>query len=327
VNDGELVPFPIDDEREVSGSAMLSCAVFFWILILYGLRSTLIYYKGRVSASETKAHLLFQDHMGNTRRIPVLEAQNASLKRESETPCYQEKLVDCQRRAWWPAISAYPPAHHSMLPFLLQLLEDDQQHCRQLRRNTSNDSSNYSNGHSLAVVHAYADGPYDRSSFHVAGSPCLVADLASQSATLVVQSLSSLRHEEVSGSTTDTPHPTVGLVDHVAVLPLAHNNEPLTAEESIEASDGLLSIDIISKNKGNIVPSRTVASGWVARAIGHGVESKAGAGVFFYGHATAQQTPFATVRGQESTQLFQSLPTISSNTLHNEMETRGGLLL
>jgi hypothetical protein len=29
VNDGELVPFPIDDEREVSGSAMLSCAFFF----------------------------------------------------------------------------------------------------------------------------------------------------------------------------------------------------------------------------------------------------------------------------------------------------------
>jgi hypothetical protein len=88
VNDGELVPFPIDDEREVSGSAMLSCAVLFRILKLYGLGSTLTYYKGRVSASETKAHLLCQDQVGNTRRIPELEAQNASLKRESETPCY-----------------------------------------------------------------------------------------------------------------------------------------------------------------------------------------------------------------------------------------------
>jgi hypothetical protein len=180
-------------------------------------------------------------------------------------------------------------------PFLLQLLEDAQQHCRQLRRNTSDDSSNYSNGHNLAVVHAYADGPYDRSSFHVAGSPCLVADLASQSATRAAQPLSSLRHEEVSNSTTGTPHPTVGLVEHVAVLPLAHNDEPLTAEEWIEASDGLLSIDIISKNKDNIVPSRTVPYGWVARAIVHVMESKAGVGVFFYGYATAQQTPLATV--------------------------------
>jgi hypothetical protein len=61
VNDGELVPFPIDDEREVSCSAiMLSCLVFFRLLKLYGLKSTLTYYKGRVSASETEAHLLCQ---------------------------------------------------------------------------------------------------------------------------------------------------------------------------------------------------------------------------------------------------------------------------
>jgi hypothetical protein len=151
---------------------------------------------------------------------------------------------------------------------------------RRLQRNTSDDSSNYSNGHNLAVVHTHADGLYDRSSFHVAGSPCLVADLASQSATRAVQPLPSLGHEEVSNSTTGTPHPTVGLVEHVAVLPLAHNDEPLTAEEWIEASDGLLSIDIISKNKDNIVPSRTVPYGWVARAIVHVMESKAGVGVF-----------------------------------------------
>jgi hypothetical protein len=149
-------------------------------------------------------------------------------------------------------------------PFLLQLLEDAQQHCRQLRRYTSDESSSHSNDHSLAVVHAYADGPYDRSSFHVAGSPCLVADLASRIATRAVQTLSSLRHEVASDATTGTPHPTVGLVDHMAVLPLAHNDEPLAAEEWIEASDGLFSIDILSKNKDDIVPSRTVPSGWVA---------------------------------------------------------------
>jgi hypothetical protein len=72
-------------------------------------------------------------------------------------------------------------------PFLLQLLEDAQQHCRQLRHNTSDKNSSHSNNHSLTVVHAYADGPYDRSSFHVAGSPCLVADIASRIATRAVQ--------------------------------------------------------------------------------------------------------------------------------------------
>jgi hypothetical protein len=87
-----------------------------------------------------------------------------------------------------------------------------------------------------------------------------VADLASQIATRVVQSLPSLRHEEASDSTTGTPHPTVGLVDHVAVLPLTHNDEPLTAEEWIEASDRLLSIDIISKNN---TPS--LLAGWLER--------------------------------------------------------------
>jgi hypothetical protein len=57
------------------------------------------------------------------------------------------------------------------------------------------------------------------------------------------------------------------------------------------------------------------------------MESKAGVGVFFYGHATAQQTPLATVRGRESTQFFRSLPTISSNSNSSTSTSLDGVIV
>jgi hypothetical protein len=89
------------------------------------------YYKGHVSASETEAHLLCQDQVGNPRRIPELEAGNVSLKREGDTMLSREagKLSKTYLVACNIYVSAGLP-HYA--PFLLQLLEDAQQHCWQL---------------------------------------------------------------------------------------------------------------------------------------------------------------------------------------------------
>jgi hypothetical protein len=51
------------------------------------------YYKGRVSASESEAHRLRQDRVGNTRRIVELKAQNASLKRQQQHHQQQQQKI------------------------------------------------------------------------------------------------------------------------------------------------------------------------------------------------------------------------------------------
>jgi glutamate formiminotransferase len=195
-------------------------------------------------------------------------------------------------------VSAGLPQHG---PFLLQLLDDAQDLCRRSKK---------SHDDKIAIVHAFADGPYDRSSFHVAGSPNLVTDVASMLATRAVKSLSALRQASMT-STGNTAHPTVGLVDHVAVLPLSRNEDSLTLQEWNEVYGGLK--DDSTKNGEDMPPSKTIPSGWVARDIGHALES-AGVNVFFYGHAHANQIPLATVR-RESTQFFRSLPSSEGSVL------------
>jgi hypothetical protein len=214
-------------------------------------------------------------------------------------------------------------------PFLFQLLEEAQQECTRLRRGSSSSS--------LAVVHAYADGPYDRSSFHVAGSSTLVASLASHIAASAATTLSSLRQQEEEtkklqassdeSSSVITTHPTVGLVDHVTVLPLPQKQQS-DEESSLSCSPTTFALDewvrtlemdcppttptseIEKSNHSSINPSKnatpTLPSGWVARSVGRALE-QAGVQVFWYGHADPHQTPLAQVR-KEKTNFFQSLP-------------------
>jgi predicted N-acyltransferase len=76
----------------------------------------------------------------------------------------------------------------------------------------------------IAVIHAFVDGPFDQSSFHFAGIPFLVTNAASM---LVADATEAVEKQKASGKggehdrgNTSTPHPTVGLVDHVSVLPM-----------------------------------------------------------------------------------------------------------
>mmetsp|Transcript_27566 Transcript_27566/g.75212 ORF Transcript_27566/g.75212 Transcript_27566/m.75212 type:complete len:364 (-) Transcript_27566:98-1189(-) len=185
------------------------------------------------------------------------------------------------------------PLHKDLL---LRLLTETQEHCRRTNKSElSKQGKELKQKERVVVVHAFRDGPYDRSSFHLAGSPALVADVGSSLAGRAIEALTRFdasyynqsintmtrtqssnapRAEETNdnGSTSaGQRHPTVGLVDHVSVLPL----EDETA--------------------GSI-------TGSVAREIGE-IMKTVGADVLYYGNAHPSGKELAVVR-RESTRFF-----------------------
>jgi len=69
------------------------------------------------------------------------------------------------------ACNIYITAAASHASTLLSLLHRAQDHCRELRRASQhNKRDDTTKQHAVAIVHAYADIPYDRSSFHLAGN-------------------------------------------------------------------------------------------------------------------------------------------------------------
>jgi hypothetical protein len=201
------------------------------------------------------------------------------------------------------------PNHRDML---MGLLGETQELCHLANNNSgngngnnngNNNNNNNNNGQPKAsdrrvvVVHAFRDGPYDRSSFHLAGSPDLVADVGSSLAARAVQAL--MRFESTNANAVSTVgeriddhnfkeyshpiiekeetkesigrrHPTVGLVDHVSVLPLDENNRSSSNDD-----------DDDNNNKHNEIAR---IAGSVARTIGESLQSS-GADVLYYGHA------------------------------------------
>jgi glutamate formiminotransferase len=130
------------------------------------------------------------------------------------------------------------------------------------------------------VVHAYADKVYDRSSFHLAGTVVSVADVAKDLAVTAIREIG----EAVSGIESAgqiSAHPYIGLVDHIAVMPLESGGP---TEAPTEEEQG---------------PS------WAARSIGRHLEEQTGVKVFLYGEAHPDKTPLATVRRRQ-TNFFQS---------------------
>jgi hypothetical protein len=181
-------------------------------------------------------------------------------------------------------------------PLMLTLLQDAQDHCSRLKAKGDGIAE------PIVMVHAYADGPYDRSSFHLAGTPSHVAAVAGNLATSAVKYLLDYQGQNYSSTNSDnstgtTVHPTVGLVDHIAVMPLKETNEDFTLDQVY---------NLLPLTQDEDMPDCTVPSGWVARSLGHAMEY-AGANVLYYGSAHPQQTPLATVR-RESTPFFKSLP-------------------
>lgn len=274
---------------------------------------------------------------------------------------FSEHLVACN-----VYISVGQP-HHA--PLLLKLLQDSQDHCSRLRAANTNTTTwhhdhdqnlpdsfsssslppgTHCNGNNksnkIVVVHAYADGPYDRSSFHLAGNPVHVATVASQLAVNAITSLQDFHEQHLSENNHDsnTRHPKVGLVDHVAIMPLPMSSGSGTSDTEQETYsfseikeqrlfDGSLLNDAKQaemqqhqssegENSAQAIPLQsTVPSGWVARAIGSAIMlqqqqiSGGGIQVLFYGNAHPDGTPLATIR-REATQFFKNTKQSSSTT-------------
>lgn len=153
----------------------------------------------------------------------------------------------------------------------------------------------------VAVVHVFSDTVYERSSFHLAGSALNVAAVASDLAVTAIHELQQQqqqhRGEVAAGNQTrfddntnnnNVHHPYVGLVDHIAVMPLSHDvSSTVTSETAI------------------------AAAGRAARMIGkaleeHGIPRRSPAmKVYYYGAAHPDGMPLATVR-RERTSFFRS---------------------
>ncbi|CAJ1946658.1 unnamed protein product [Cylindrotheca closterium] len=203
------------------------------------------------------------------------------------------------------------------------------------------------------VIHAFADTQYDRTSFHLAGSPWAIVSLATSITSNAMQVLAPLklqREQQSSDTSTSSPkrqqqqqqqqqqyleHPTVGIVDHISILPIGDTCEKVTRDDWLEyynksaehreknntsllpKSDELLSVSL---------PTTTVPSGWVAWTIGWNLLHRENmpVDVLYYGHAHPTEKPLAEVR-REKTNFFRSPPaTASSNDDIGNSSSDGG---
>ena len=147
---------------------------------------------------------------------------------------------------------------------------------------------------SVAVIHAFADASYDRSSFHLAGAANLVAHVGTALATSALKSLRDVNRtrEDLHNSKKDksTAHPNVGLVDHVSIMPLLL---PTSGARSLLVKDA--TVDEQCQRE---------ASGQAARQVGSAM-SNLGCVVYYYGSACPDNMPLAQVR-KERTNFFRS---------------------
>ena len=191
------------------------------------------------------------------------------------------------------ACNIYITAAASQRSALLRLLREAQRHCQQLRNQNhigSVDvvgnvecSSRKVTSATVGIIHAYADIPYDRSSFHIAGRYDCVSDVVS---SLVCSAIHDMQFQPPSGNdNSDSRHPFVGLVDHVSIMPLVY-----PPNNNCKGFDLLRSCD---------------AAANVAREIGKQMSSTNLVNVHYYGRACPHNTPLSTVR-RERTSFFGS---------------------
>ena len=132
------------------------------------------------------------------------------------------------------------------------------------------------------LVHAYADPVYDRSSLHLCGTPPAIVAAATEMASRAMQEL---RQSPTTALAQDA-HPTVGPVDHIAVLPLVED-EPTDIDDE---------------------------TGWTAREIGsHLQRQHDDLQVLYYGAADPDHTPLATVRRTQTAFFRSTPPDLSTN--------------
>jgi len=215
---------------------------------------------------------------------------------------------------------------------------DDSERVRRRRRQQQQQSLSASataastaNAASSVVVHAFADPAYGRSSFHLAGPADQVAAVAGQLAGAAIRSLLVLHQEQQQeqeeeeitfspNDTEDTSHPSVGLVDHVAVMPLVGRDDVCDDNNGVVSGDAGTAAAAAADDGGNFQPA--TPSGWAARRIGEemmttmarsnnnddGNENGGGGTtsnlrVYYYGSAHPRGKPLADVR-REQTRFF-----------------------
>ena len=176
---------------------------------------------------------------------------------------------------------------------------------------------------SVRVVHAFADRVYDRSSFHLAGAAPAVVKVASH---LALEAMTAFR-QSTSSSDDDNippqqrvsdplaachPHPSVGLVDHIAVMPLTLlDGDGNHVGGSDQSSSSFSSADVDS-------------CGWAAQQIGQALERHhhhPHLRVLYYGLAHPDGHSLAQVR-REQTAFFHR----PSQALTVEMDAPSSLL-
>jgi hypothetical protein len=172
----------------------------------------------------------------------------------------------------------------------------------------------------VGIIHAYADVPYDRSSFHLAGQSDCVTSVANE---LICTALNDIDIDHMLPKTTTPPpppptttttiggnntrHPYVGLIDHVSVMPL--NYYPSTNKES-ESQSLLLSKENVYSNYCEPITTTTTTTtnndqykvaANVAYKIGKKIMETKLVNVHYYGHACPQFTPLVDVRRERTT--------------------------
>mmetsp|Transcript_323 Transcript_323/g.541 ORF Transcript_323/g.541 Transcript_323/m.541 type:complete len:444 (+) Transcript_323:42-1373(+) len=179
---------------------------------------------------------------------------------------------------------------------LLQVLHSSQELCRNLRSKDQDAR--------IAIVHAYSDKAYNRSSFHLAGRANEVAQVSSFMATTAIDLLQALSWQQkyTSNTSTDTSqHPLVGLIDHVSVMPMVPSTRIVKEDATNCIKNQNYYIDT-SNDKHIIMPLE--ASALAALHIAHALEQK-GVQCLPYGTAHPKGIPLATVR-KEWTNFFTS---------------------
>lgn len=210
-------------------------------------------------------------------------------------------------------VSAGRP-HHANL--LLSILSQAQEQCRILRQQSKQilpPTRNPKQLSEVAIIHAFTDGPYDRSSFHVAGYADSVAHVASFLATTAMRTIYQHNQQQQNNNNNNdhdnTLHPYVGIVDHVSVMPLLH--PPYHLSHLFESSSASTPLEEQTQTQ-HFIPS--TAHGQAAYAIGQAMSNEPlpfhnnntsttttptptpNVQVFYYGGADPDNTPLAHVR-------------------------------
>ena len=149
----------------------------------------------------------------------------------------------------------------------------------------------------VAVVHAFADGPYDRSSFHFAGCSREMVSIVSK---LACDAMFHIPSPNIHNDNDGKRHPTVGKVDHISIMPL--NFDTFSDGKEEEETSSHVTI------KNHCVPA--------AHDIGKIISSHTNQScqILYYGYANEEHLPLAQIR-KLKTHFFNSSNDNNTNTV------------